>query len=67
MIIRYATKRNASGNRKYLAVNHKTKKYTRENKHWFCREDVIEITQGDLYKLIDMLDAEEYERTEEKF
>lgn len=56
MIIRYATPRNASGNRNKLIVDYVKKVYSRTAAHWLCRDDFIEITKTDKRKLENILD-----------
>ena len=57
MILRYATKRNASGNRKFLAMDTERKVFARESLHWFCKEDLTaELTNTQRRNLIDELE-----------
>lgn len=53
MKIRFATKRNASGNRHYLIIDTREQTFSREPSHWYCREDFIEISMKDRRKLIE--------------
>lgn len=55
MIIRYACKRNPSGYRPVVIVDHEKKIYSRTAAHWFCRDDFIEISKTDRDKLTDIL------------
>ena len=64
MILEYATKRNASGNRSYLGIDTEKKVFSRERGYWFCREDVIEISKADRIRLIEKLEKESYTEIE---
>lgn len=58
MILRYATKRNASGNRKYLAMDTERKVFARESLHWYCKEDLTaEVTRAQRNNLIEELES----------
>lgn len=52
MILKFATKRNQNGNRKYIAIDTNKSEYARQPQSWFCREDIIEIPLKDLRKLL---------------
>lgn len=54
MILKFVTKRNVNGNRKYLAFDTEIKQFARESSHWFCREDFVEVGSNDLRKLTEM-------------
>lgn len=60
MVISYATKRNASGNRYLLIVDHAHQVYAREAFHWFCKEDYIEISKSDRQRIISALEDSGY-------
>lgn len=64
----FCTKRNASGNRKILIIDHERREYSRESFHWFCRDDFVECSLSDFrkmeskaenagYKAVDRLDV----------
>lgn len=57
MILRYATKRNASGNRKFLAMDTERRVFARESLHWYSKEDLTaELTNAQRRNLIDELE-----------
>lgn len=61
MIIKFATRRNATtGRRRYLAIDTDRKIYALEPARWFCREDFTEISVKDLHRLIDQTCADGY-------
>lgn len=60
MIMKFATKRNVNGNRKYLVFDTEIKQFARESSHWFCREDFMEVGVKDLRKLTEMVKGEGY-------
>ncbi len=60
MIIQYATKRDQNGNRYYLCVDHDRKEFATTPRHWYCREDFIEINKSDRRKIIEWLTAAGY-------
>ena len=60
MILKFATKRNVNGNRKYLVFDTEAKQYARESSHWFCREDFVEVGVKDLRKLTETVRDEGY-------
>ena len=60
MILRFATKRDSSGNRYYLAIDTINKTFARESSHWYCRDDFAEITKRDRRKLIEQVENENY-------
>ena len=64
MILKFATKRNINGNRRYLIFNTKTKQYATESAHWFCREDFVEIALVDLRKLVNTCKSEGYKQVD---
>lgn len=51
MVIRFATKRDINGNRKYLAIDFARKEYATDPASWYCKEDIIEIKISALRKL----------------
>lgn len=65
MIIRYACKRNASGYRSIIIVDHEKKIFSRTAAHWFCREDFIEISKTDRDKLTEILTGAGYTETDQ--
>jgi len=57
MIMKFATKRNASGNRYYLAIDTEKKVYARDSYHWYCKEDLTaEVTRAQRRNLIEELE-----------
>lgn len=52
MILKFATKRNANGNRIYLAIDTTNREYARESQSWYCREEMIEVSHKDLHKVL---------------
>lgn len=52
MILKFASKRNQNGNRKYIAIDTNKSEYARQPQSWFCREDIIEISFKDFRKLL---------------
>lgn len=52
MILKFATKRNQNGNRKYIAIDTNKSEYARQPQSWYCKEDIIEISLKDLHKLL---------------
>lgn len=60
MIIEYSTNRDRNGNRYYLGVDHDKKTFSRERAHWYCRDDVIEVSKKDRRKIIDLVTAAGY-------
>lgn len=53
MIIRFCTKRNANGNRKYLIIDCNNKSYNDNCNRWFSRSDFVEVPASDLKKIKD--------------
>lgn len=51
MILKFATKRDINGNRMFFAIDTSKKQYTDNNAHWFCREEIIEVSKTDLRKI----------------
>lgn len=65
MLLRYATKRNASGNRKYLAMDTERKVFSRESLHWYSKEDLTaELTNAQRRNLIDELEKAGFSEVE---
>ena len=60
MIIKTATKRDINGNRYYLAFDTEKKVYAREAAHWYCKEDVLQITKTERKRTIEQLKDEGY-------
>lgn len=52
MIIKFATKRNINGHRRYLAMDTDCRKFAVESPTWYSREDIIEVTSRDLNRLL---------------
>ena len=65
MLVRIATKRDHSGNRYYIIVDHEKKIYSKQPAHWFCKDDYIEVTKKDYHKYIDFLQTFSYKETNE--
>lgn len=51
MILRFCTKRNVNGNRKYLIIDCYNKSYNDTCVRWFSRSDFVEVSAGDLKKI----------------
>ena len=51
MILKFATKRDVNGNRKYLAIDTDKKQWSNNNASWFCRDDIVEVGKQDLIKI----------------
>lgn len=64
MLVRLATKRDTSGNRYYLIIDHEKKIYSRQPKHWLGREDYIEISKKDERKYVNILNENNYKEIE---
>lgn len=64
MLVRLATKRDTSGNRYYLIIDHEKKIYSQQPAHWFNRDDYIEITKKDFRKYKDFLQTFYYKEVE---
>lgn len=64
MIIKFATKRNPNGYRKFLAIDTINNTYATESTHWYCREDFTEIGNKDRQKIIEQLEKENFKRIE---
>lgn len=60
MVFEYATKRNTSGNRHYIGIDTERKVFARERGYWYGREDIIEISKTDFYKLLEKCERENY-------
>lgn len=48
MVIRFCTKRNVNGNRKYLIIDENNKTYNDTCVRWFDRSDFVEVSARDL-------------------
>lgn len=64
MLVRLATKRDRSGNRYYIIIDHEKKIYSQQPAHWFNREDYIEISKKDFRKYKDFLQTFSYKEVE---
>ena len=64
MLVRLATKRDTSGNRYYLIIDHNKKVYSRQPAHWLYREDFIEISKKDERKYVNILNENNYKEIE---
>lgn len=64
MLLQFATKRNANGNRKYLAFDTSRKTFALSPRGWYSREDVVEITAKDRLKIIDAVLNEGYKQVD---
>jgi hypothetical protein len=65
MILKFATKRDISGNRYYLMIDTEKKIFSRQPHHWFSREDFTEVTKTDKRRLIETLEKDGYNETYE--
>lgn len=52
MILRFATKRDVNGNRKYAIIDTVNKQYSMESARWFHRDDFVEVSTADRRKII---------------
>lgn len=62
MKLEFATKRDVNGDRYYLGIDTETKVFSTQRGHWYCREEVVEVTQKDRKKLIDNLERSGYHK-----
>lgn len=53
MIIRFCTKRNVNGNRKFLVIDTNNRSYNDTCVRWFSRSDFVEVSASDFKKLKD--------------
>lgn len=53
MVIRFCTKRNVNGNRKYLIIDENNKTYNDTCVRWFYRPDFVEVSARDLKNIKD--------------
>ena len=60
MIIKLSTKRDINGNRYYLGFDTEKKVYARTSAHWYCKEDVLQITKTERRRMIEQLKDEGY-------
>lgn len=60
MILKFATKRDVNGNRYFLAFDTDKKIFAETSAHWYCKEDIIEITKKDRRELKERLIKENY-------
>lgn len=51
MILRFATKHDVNGNRKYFIIDTENKEYSMNNSKWFHRNDFIQIGKQDMIKI----------------
>lgn len=58
MIMKYTTKRDINGNRYILEVDFDKKIYAKTPLHWFNREDYIEVTRKDKWKIEEALEKD---------
>lgn len=57
MILKFATKRDASGNRYFLAIDTEKKLFARDSLHWYCKDDLYaEMTKAQRRKMINDLE-----------
>lgn len=52
MILKFATKRNQNGNRVFLAIDTDSREYARQPRAWITKEDITEISNRDLHKIL---------------
>ena len=62
MIMLFATKRDVNGNRYFLGIDTGAECFATESRHWYSRDDVIEISKKDRRELIAQLERNGYER-----
>ena len=53
MVLRFCTKRNVNGNRKYLIIDCENKSYNDTCVRWFSRSDFVEVSASDLKMIKD--------------
>ena len=52
MILRFCTRRNTNGNRRYAIIDTANKQYSTESARRFHRDDFIEVSTADWRKII---------------
>ena len=62
MILQFATKRDVNGNRYYLGIDTGAELFALESRHWYSREDIIEISKKDRRALIEQLEVNGYKQ-----
>ena len=62
MILKFATKRNRNGVRRFLGIDTEKRVYAKSSSHWLCREDFVEISGRDMDRI--RADAEDNGYTE---
>lgn len=60
MYMKFCTKRDKNGNRKYINLSTTKKEYTRDYACEWYSEEYITVSGRDFHKILDMLKAEEY-------
>lgn len=64
MILQFATKRDTSGNRYFLGIDTGAECFATESRHWYSREDIIEISKKDRREIIDQLEKNGWRRVD---
>jgi hypothetical protein len=64
MILQFATKRDANGNRYFLGIDTGAECFATDSRHWYSREDIIEISKRDRREIIDQLETNGWRRVD---
>ena len=64
MLLFFATKRGANGLRKTLLIDTDAKQFSREPRHWYGREDLVEVNLGDFRRLQEQAEKAGFTRVE---
>lgn len=51
MILKFATRRNRNGVRRFLGIDTEKRVYAKSPSHWLCREDFVEINGKDMDRI----------------
>lgn len=60
MLIKFATKKNVYGNRKYIAIDTESKTYSKQPSTWLCIGDFCEVTTKALREMEEKAKSEGY-------
>lgn len=64
MILQFATKRDINGNRYFLGIDTGARCFATESRHWYSREDIIEISKKDRREIIAQLETNGWRRVD---
>ena len=64
MLLIFATKRNANGHRKYIAMDTSCKEYATALRRPMWKDEMIEVKSADLRNVRDMVEREQYTRVD---